>query len=52
MIVDNDKEDLYNRLLDANMTFNPKNNWHISKYTKINNDGNKSYNTLFLYYTK
>lgn len=51
IITNQRKEDLYNRLNDANMTFNlPK--WNISRYSKINHDGNKEYNTLFLYYLK
>ena len=45
------KEDLYNRLNDANMAFNlPK--WHINRYTKVNHEDNKEYNTIFLHYRK
>ncbi|MBQ9441227.1 MAG: hypothetical protein IJU54_02385 [Alphaproteobacteria bacterium] len=52
IVVDNNKEELYNRLIDANATFHPTKDWRISRYSKMNNDGNKSYNTVFLYYTK
>lgn len=51
IIINNEKEELYNRLMDANTTFNlPK--WHINKYSRVNYEGNKEYNTLFLYYVK
>ena len=51
IIINNEKEVLYNRLMEANTTFNlPK--WNINKYSKINYEGNKEYNTLFLYYVK
>lgn len=33
------------------MNFNLQ-KWNISKYSKLNRENNKEYNTLFLYYRK
>ena len=51
IIIDNGKEELYNRIVSPDTIFNiPR--WHINKYYKINREGNKEYNTVFLYYIR
>ncbi len=51
IITDQRKEDLYNRLNDNNMTFNLT-KWNINRHSKVNHEGIREYNTLFLYYRK
>ncbi len=51
ILIDNNKEELYTRLVGANTVFHSP-RWQVNKHSKVNHDCNKEYKTLFLYYTK